>query len=98
MMNPETLAVCQNTFGHGQTNGIVTILGEWFTPFLADLIIRWLLTKNWPSGATSGLISTALVRRWLAQTLRENKEEILAFINQHVSSIFDVAINALEGL
>lgn len=91
-MHPDTMITARNVFGHDQANGMVDVLREWFAPYVAELILKWLLKKNLPDGSTAGLLSGTLIRHWLAKILKDNRSEILAFINEQIASAFDAAV------
>jgi len=96
MLTPQRMMKAQEVLGFEQANTISDYLLRWFGNRLADYIMEWLLSRE-PVGQPSGLISTTMVRRWLAKTLRDNRTEILAFIAVKTAEGFDTAVAAIDA-
>lgn len=81
---------------------MVNELIQKYGPLLAELIFKWLIAKlrSNPSleltRKASSTTSDAL-RRWLANVLRSNEDEILAFVHSELKTLFEEGIKLLEG-
>lgn len=77
-------------------NGLFQILFEEFGRALADALMRWIMEKqlNVPEGVQR---SPTLLRRWAADLLVANKEEVRKLYNAQFDPVFDAAVTVLRG-
>lgn len=99
-MEKTVLQQAQVEFGVQPANGVFSELLKRFGPFLAEILLKLILSKQQagvmqsaPPGVGS---SPTLLGGWVASILEDHREEILDLIRSSAAPLLDAGIAALR--
>lgn len=85
-------------FGKDQAHGLWGELVKRVGPVLAEILLRWILSKSAgtqpPVGAS---MSVQDVRKWVVALLRSHRNELVSFLKDRVEDVVDLLLDILDS-